>query len=237
MTAPAFFISGAIPSNSMALAAAPRYAPHRDLVPPPSFDLRGKLGRPRNQKMQPACVSFAACAALEYATKEDEFLAPQFVYNCRAEFMGGQFDGMDLDNAVKIVSTWGAPKEKKYPYEEQICRRMEIPERIFTKALKHKVAGGSLIDTIAQAKQALIQHGPLLMDVPVYGGANPFWQKSEGSKRLGDHCMAIVGYTPEGFTCRNSWGKHWNGDGHVILPFNDWPVVYECWCLLLLTSQ
>lgn len=45
----------------------------------------------------------------------------------------------------------------------------------------------------------------------------------DGSQEpLGGHAFAIVGYTRDGFTVQNSWGKRWGNRGFAVLSYEDW---------------
>lgn len=55
-----------------------------------------------------------------------------------------------------------------------------------------------------------------------------FWRAIDGIDPQG-HAVVVVGYTTDGFILRNSWGARWNGDGHVVFPYSDWPLRWECW--------
>ena len=48
---------------------------------------------------------------------------------------------------------------------------------------------------------------------------------------MGGHAVSIVGWNEEGFIIRNSWGKMWNGNGHVIYSYEDFEdgMHWEIW--------
>jgi len=54
-------------------------------------------------------------------------------------------------------------------------------------------------------------------------------QHDHSEVRAQGHALCVVGYDQKGFILRNSWGSSWNGDGHVIFPYSDWDLHWECW--------
>lgn len=105
--------------------------------------------------------------------------------------------------------------------------------------LKHKGLNGqkinsyALITSIEMLKRCLIMFGPVAAGFPVYSSSEPyFWRKGTGFQ--GGHCVTIVGYTPEGFIIRNSWGKRWMNKGHILIPYNEYnDSVFEAWTMTL----
>ena len=62
-----------------------------------------------------------------------------------------------------------------------------------------------------------------------------------GGAPIGGHAFVIVGYTPEGFIIRNSWGDKWGRwdgrPGHAIWTYADWANnVIDAWVVRLSAS-
>lgn len=103
--------------------------------------------------------------------------------------------------------------------------------------LKHKGLNGQRIESYAlitsteMLKRCLIMFGPVAAGFPVYASSEPyFWRK--GMNYQGGHCVTIVGYTPEGFIIRNSWGKRWFHKGHITIPYNEYEdAIFEAWTM------
>ena len=103
--------------------------------------------------------------------------------------------------------------------------------------LKHKglnnqkILSYALIPSSEVLKRCLIMFGPVAAGFPVYSSSEPyFWRKGIGFQ--GGHCVTIVGYTPQGFIIRNSWGKNWMNDGHITISYNDYnKYIYEAWTI------
>jgi hypothetical protein len=103
--------------------------------------------------------------------------------------------------------------------------------------LKHKglnnqkIKSYALVPSAEVLKRCLIMFGPVAAGFPVYASSEPyFWRKGMGFQ--GGHCVTIVGYTPEGFIIRNSWGKNWMNKGHIIIPYKEYDEsVFEAWTM------
>ena len=232
------FSHGAIPSVSdardfkfEALALLPGTRANETAKIPKTLDLRDKLLAVRDQGADGACVAFALSTVKDYQEKMDvglnEFTAPQYVYNLRADRSS---EGMQPRNALNILRGNGIVLEKEFPYSPGNTKN--VSSKLKKEGLKFKVDGYAAVKTIDGLKLALVTHGPAILVFPVYNFGEHFWFQHGGESLRGYHCVAVVGYTKTGFIIRNSWGDAWNEAGHTELPYSDWGLQTECWSFI-----
>jgi hypothetical protein len=134
---------------------------------------------------------------------------------------------------MKILKSKGTVPEKDYPYPEwQANPRLPISTQLYTKALENRIASYARVRSVEAAKLALSESGVLLMALPVVTYSQPqFWKlppnASNPNQFYGGHAVTVVGYNKQGFILRNSWGASWGDNGYVILPFEDWSIVWD----------
>jgi len=193
------------------------------------LDLRDSMLPVRDQGNQGSCGALASSAMKEYQERIDiglrEYLSPQFIYNNR---INKEINGMYCRDIMRILLKLGVCREITYKYNT----KKEISDKAKKEAENFKISNYAKITTIEGTKQALIENGPVLIGVPVYSGKN-FWKKeNDEDKSRGGHAVAIVGYNKEGFIIRNSWGKTWNKDGHIVIPYEDFDCIWELWTIV-----
>jgi C1A family cysteine protease len=206
---------------------------------PAQLDLRGLLLEPRDQGEQSSCFAFAACAMREWQeakeTKMKRYMSPQFLYNNRYNLTDDDpmnDEGMYGVDVMKLMAKVGVVLEELYPYGKNVGQHPDdIPLALFAKAKKVVVSKYATVETIEGLKLALVNNGPCLICFPVYNEVLPqMWRKgSLSDPLLGGHAMTVVGYNDKGFIIRNSWGKGWNGGGHVRLDYAEWGNQWEVW--------
>ncbi len=189
----------------------------------PSIDLR-RPKPPRDQGTRDTCAAFAAAGLKEIQEFQDvqfnEYMSPEFIYFHRENKPA---HGMFGRNVFKILQQIGSVPESVYPYGST-----EAPdENVYDIAANYKIANYARITSATGLRTALREIGPALVVLPLGARRPEFWLGcGEG---VGGHAVICVGYDEKGFILRNSWGDAWNGDGHVLLPYADWPAVWECW--------
>lgn len=191
------------------------------------LDLRKYLNKPRNQGSRGTCVAFTVSTIKEYQERIDVgftgYMSPESVY-----FYREVSTGMYFRNAMKILHKKGISPELYFPYGN--TEPVNIPKQALDSMEHYKIKNYARVTTIDGAKKALGTYGPLLLGVPVYNNSPQIWKPAnENDKLTGGHAMTIVGYNKTGFIVRNSWGSKWNGDGHVIFPYEDWGLHWEVW--------
>lgn len=223
---------GALEPEKTTLASADPFLARSGAPLPETLDLRGELTAVRDQKNQGSCVAFAASCVMEYFARRSvgarAWFSPQFIYNNRKNFGSG----MRLADAVDIMKRLGVAQERVYNYGT-IEPASLIPDHVLKDAQDWRIYVGEYITTIDQTKRALLENGPCIISFPVYNYSGEFWnRRSPNETRLGGHCVAIVGYTKDGFILRNSWGEKWNGDGHTIFKYSDFGKQWEIWTMI-----
>lgn len=199
---------------------------------PDTLDLSGFIPPPKDQGSAGTCTAHAMSAVLEcHANRLRGIkykLSPQFHYDLRDD---ATVAGMAPANMLNIAVAFGMAPEEVYPYEDR--DDMKRPCVSAAKAAEcFKIGAFWEVRTVTQAKQALVEFGPLTIGVPVFKSAylsrsTTMWRSTSGETEFIGHMMCVVGYTQAGFVIRNSWGKRWNRNGHVVMPFADFTELAE----------
>ena len=151
-------------------------------------------------------------------------MSPQYLYNLREDKESNQMCAREL---MEIMQKNGCCPEKDLPHGI-----LENTEESNESAAQNKIPGYGRILTIKALQRAINVYGPCLMVFPVYNFNIHMWKQHEGEERLGGHAFAVVGYNAKGFILRNSWGAHWNGNGHTLYPYKDWGLHEEAWTIM-----
>jgi len=196
---------------------------------PSVLDLTEKLPKVRNQGSQGSCAAHTAACIKEWQELMDigfyEYMSPQFIYNNREN---QDSEGMYPRDVMKILNKLGCCSETSYPYGT-IEDPKNIDSKIYQEASKYKIKKYARIYTIDGLKNALFNHGPCLIAVPVYNYTGRMWKQRDGDTYNGGHAMTVVGYNNNGFLIRNSWGNDWCNNGYTTLDYNDWDLIWEVW--------
>lgn len=175
---------------------------------PLEYDLSKNLSGIRDQGSVSKCVSVALTDIVLWHSKFDNiklnFKDDYFFVNRSDKSLYG----MTPKEAFQILKDKGVSSDKG----------------LYKKSTFAKV-GSEIV-----MKNALISNGPVIIGLPVYSYDEKFWTKS--STLLGGHAVLIVGYNPNGFTIRNSWGYSYGSGGYSLLPYSDFSSIYEAWTLI-----
>ena len=160
-----------------------------------------------NQHDDPICVPCSLSAWLNWKTniiigkKTDNSVDVMQIY----EGGNGQEDGMTCKEAFKYLITNG----------------------VNSKAGKLKLSKYFSVTSILALRYAIVANGPCLAVLPVYDSdSEKFWI---GSELQGYHAVAVIGYDPNGFIIRNSWGDSYGYDGYSYIPINEISKCKEIW--------
>lgn len=205
--------------------AAPLHATLGNQTNPDSVDWRSKekVTRVKNQGGCGSCWAFAATEVLEshyaIATGKLVELAPQAMVNCvkNPQQCGGTggCHGATEELGFQLAVDTGIPLEADLPYKasEDTCSNYK-PAVKATGFVKIPVNDAHALET------ALATKGPVAVTI----AAEPFMLYDGGifsgcsSSKTGadlDHGVVAVGYSPEYWIIRNSWGPGWGEGGYI----------------------
>ena len=86
------------------------------------------------------------------------------------------------------------------------------------------------VNSILALRNAILNNGPCIAVLPVFDtNADEFWK---GSSLQGYHAVSVVGYDPDGFIIRNSWGESYGYDGYSYITNDDLQKSKEIWTLI-----
>lgn len=211
--------------------------PENDTEVPESFDWRdeGVVTPVKNQGRCGSCWAFASLAAIESAyllagrTDDPDFdLAEQMLLSCTRG--NGCYGGTSY-RAFDFVSANFATDEDAMPYRGRngrCPRRLgRLPEaaviddfcirskfRYTRSAKKEELTDDDLM-------KSLVEFGPLYVGVD----SNPLISRNYRGGVMDDdscttdinHAVLLVGYTPDAWIIKNSWGQRWGEDGYFRL--------------------
>lgn len=183
----------------------------------------------KDQSPAPTCEAFALCAALEtkmqYQLKE--LYTPDLSENHLYFYPGGSIaEGyVNIMDAAQYLMEFGVPDEGCYP----------DPHRAFDYSFESllgwenrtvKISEWGWIDhDISTMKQALIDHGPLIICIFLwrdfffyFGGV----YKHHLGRPVAGHVVTIVGYddSENCWIVKNSWGTKWGEDGWFRISYD-----------------
>ena len=205
-----------------------------DVVVPTSYKCPNLLPV-KSQGSRGTCVAMTVSCMREFQESYDNpelkgvAMSPNSLYIYRTT----KTSGMYCRSALKSLQTHGMCTDAMFPYS-RTKEPTSIPKLAVDEALNYRIKSYARVTTIEGAKKAILEFGPLLIAFPYYSNGSPqFWVKpSSVTKATGGHAVAVIGWTEKGFILRNSWGKSWNGDGHVVYPYDQWGAHWELWSTL-----
>lgn len=208
------------------VAAAPRI--------PPRKDLRALWWRIQDQGSTGSCVGWACADAVlrwhfvkasRIAT--NELLSPRFQWLAAKEtdefnsrpttFV--EAEGTSLKAALDVSRKFGAVKDTVLPFASGSLDRGDA-KTFYAIAAQLKISMYfNLGRDIESWRVWLATKGPILTRLNV----DSTWEKATATRGVldtykpktarGGHAVALVGYTPDSFIVRNSWGTGWGDRG------------------------
>jgi hypothetical protein len=217
-----------------ALASAALGAPAAAL--PSSMDLRQpswwKIG---NQLNTGSCVGWATADGvvrwhMVMAGRLDKhaLLSPRFIWMASKEtdefttrpdtFIEGA--GTSLKAAMDICRKYGIVTDQLLPFKVQTLMFAGNENTFFATAAQRKIASYfNLQKNLQQWKSWIATNGPILAGLSV----DATWDNAASTQGKldtfqpntvrGGHAICVVGYTPDRFIIRNSWGPSWGDKG------------------------
>jgi len=131
----------------------------------------------------------------------------------------------DVKSALDVARTFGAALEADVPFEGGLYRG-EI-ERFYRAAEERRITHYYRLDPEDDPPAAcflhwrrwIAQHGPVLVVLTVDGtfiAGPPLLGAYDAATASFNHAAALVGYTPNGFLIRCSWGEDWGREGYAV---------------------
>lgn len=154
-----------------------------------------------------ACFIFAASGVLEYwAQKLHKTVSVQHVVDCTPKPCKG--------GVVDKVFEWGGPYGINAPYDghKHICTRKGA-----LHVKDYKVLVGNVEEQLVHA----LMQSPVAVGVDSAGSHYMHYSggvlTSDACNKQIDHAMLLVGYTPDYWILKNSYGPEWGEDGYMRL--------------------
>lgn len=198
-----------------------------DTVFPETFELAAVTVK--NQGSTSSCVAHACSSVVEYHNTKQEktkvSFSTEFIYGYRpiGYFVG---KGMYLRNALKTLQKLGnVPLDKlkgNHEYKEAMKIVKEKLEELKPIAYPNRISSYAKVKKINDIKQALVNHGPVIVAMPWYKDyklKNGVYTWTKKEKR-GYHCVFIYGWDERGWLVQNSWGSNWGQKGKFVVPFD-----------------
>ncbi len=188
-----------------------------------------------NQGQEGACTGFGLAAVCNHLMSARQVYSDKVPVSARMlyemaklydEWRGTDYDGSSARGAMKGWHRHGVCAEKLWPHVPGQTDRELTTKRAEDAAdrplgayfrVNHK-------DLVAM-HAAIAEVGILYASADTHSG----WDAVKGdgliaygSKILGGHAFAIVGYDQKGFWIQNSWGPGWGRKGFAHLTYKDW---------------
>jgi hypothetical protein len=200
---------------------------------PLTLDLTPYLNPIRDQGLNGNSVAYSVALIVEYQLnilknnkKLDTYLSPSYIYNLVNVNAINCNNGIDVPNALDILTKYGIPTENIFPTPDScVIQIKEIPQLAHIDASNNRIVTYIELYTIDQIKSCLTNFGPCIININVYNNSPTFWIKNKNDTSLGVHTLNIVGYDENSFILRNSWGSTWAKNGYTNLPFDDYSFI------------
>ena len=227
-------------------------APCDEILPDPT----GLIG---DQGTEGSCAAFALAAAIELqlppARRNGQTLTASVrMLDAMAreydEFLDDSQQGTTLRAVLKGFFHNGVCPETTAPYHPgaqgfMLTKIAAQEARATTLGAYFRVAA-----SLSDMQMAVQEAGAVIVSAHIHAGWRPraprrlrtiAFDPDDPAPPLGAHAFIIVGYTPEGFIIRNSWGREWgcwdDRAGHAIWTYADWANnVIDAWVVRLSAS-
>lgn len=178
---------------------------------PETYTYQTSMSPVLNQGSEPICVPCSISAFLNWREnlkteeKPDHKIDYREIYKCKTT----DGEGMTFKEAFHYLRHSGVSSDKG---------KLMIQEY-------------ALVNNPTTLKHALIMNGPCVGALPVFSSRDAFWVMGRHDCLQGYHAISIIGYTPNGFVIRNSWGASYGKGGYITLPYNEYKELVEIWTM------
>jgi hypothetical protein len=193
----------------------------------------------KDQGSTGSCVAHACSSVVEYHNKRQEntntIFSTEFIYGYRplGYYVG---EGMYVRDALKTLQKVGDCPLNNFRGNNKCPEAMERVEaradELKDLAYPHRVSSYVRVKTIDEIKQALMNHGYVVVSMPWhkdYKLKNGVYTYTSNENR-GYHCVVVYGWDERGWLVHNSWGRGWGQNGKFVVPFNfKWT---EAWAVI-----
>ena len=179
---------------------------------------KGVVNKVKDQKSCGSCWAFSAIGSLEsrcsIATGQLVSLSEQQLVDCSSAYGNKRCKGGLMKYAFDYLkNSTGSCLEKKYPYIEKggVCKKAGCN--------MCKISGYQPVEQSDIAMEEALLSGPISVGIAVnekfqfYSGG--VFDDPDCDTNL-NHGVVVVGYTPEYWIVRNSWGENWGVDNGYI---------------------
>jgi C1A family cysteine protease len=209
----------------------------RRVTVPASKDLRAQWWKIGDQGASGSCVGWATADSVlrwhfvkSRRLKQSERLSPRFTWMASKEtdqFVSQpttfiEVSGTSLKSALDVARKYGAVREQVLPFSGKLFTGEE--EAFYARAAQFKISSYFNLTLrragdIKEWRRWIATKGPILTRLNVDrtwydagdtdGNLDTYRRETAG----GGHAVALVGYTPDRFIVRNSWGTGWGDRG------------------------
>jgi len=130
----------------------------------------------------------------------------------------------DVKSALDVARTYGAALEQELPFDDGLFPG-DI-DQFYGSAAQRKITHYYRLDPdddrtawFLHWRRWMDQHGPVLVVLTVdraFVDGEPKLNDYDAGSASFNHAAALVGYTPNGFLIRCSWGEGWGQGGHAV---------------------
>jgi len=200
----------------------------------PNVDLREDWWTIGDQGDTGSCVGWAATdSVLRYHFTKAGWLDPEERLSVRFTWMASKEadefttapttfiepEGTSLKSALDISRKYGAVLDEDLPFGGGPLSRLSA-QAFYARAARLKIASYVNLGPSPLAwRRWLASNGPILTRLNVdetwfkAAADNPKLETYRPETAVGGHAVALVGYGPDGFIVRNSWGESWGEGG------------------------
>src|SRR5215208_1936376 len=203
---------------------------------PTSKDLRGPWWDVGDQGSTGACVGWASAdSVLRWhfvkagRLAEKVHISPRFIWMASKETDPNitrpttfiEAEGTSIKTALDIARKFGVVTDPTLPFASGKLYPQDAKTFYAIAALRKVLAYFNLDTNLSSWRAWLATKGPILTrldvdrtwDEATANGGNLDEYKSKTAR--GGHAIALVGYTPDRFIVRNSWGTRWGDKGYA----------------------